>query len=230
MHAFKTHIDLYTSKHSDPIHYKGAQQLLLEKTEFAQYCLPLLKQRFHLECKVMQQALHLFNEVSPTYLGGNNGISLSINISHNFANSSHYDSLDFGPLIVLWVMDDDADRYCDQCLVFNNVMETINNEERKSGLLIKISDGMIMSFQGDTLRHGTTIRPNSITGKLCPPGNIYGIHFGLSMPSLTSFRCIRIDQYIREMIQIPKMVIRKKEDNVEFDDDMSQQGKTLKKI
>jgi len=32
------------------------------------------------------------------------------------------------------------------------------------------------------------------------------------------------------MIQIPKMVIRKKEDNVEFDDDTSQQGKTLKKI
>jgi len=110
----------------------------------------------------MQQALHLFNEVSPTYLGGNNGISLSINISHNFSNSSHYDSLDFGPLIVLWVMDDDADRYCDQYLVFNNVMETINDEERKSSLLIKISDGMIMSFQGDTLWHGTQLQESYV--------------------------------------------------------------------
>jgi len=162
MHAFKTHIDLYTSKHSDPIHYKGAQQLLLEKTEFAQYCLPLLKQRFHLECKVIQQALHSFNKVSPTYLGGNNGISLSINISHNYAKSSYYDTLDFGPSIVLWVMDDDADRYCDQYLVFNNVMETINNGERKSGLLIKISDGMIMSFQGDTLWHGTQLQESYV--------------------------------------------------------------------
>ena len=128
-----------------------------EITEFAQLCIPLLKQRFHLECKIMQQALQSFDEVSPIYLGGNNGISLSINVSHNFANSSHDDSLDFGPSIVIWIMDDEANKFCDQYLVFNNVVETINNEEGKSGLLIKISDGMIMSFQGDTLWHGTTI-------------------------------------------------------------------------
>jgi len=91
--------------------------------------------------------------------------------------------------------------------------------------LIKISDGMIMSFQGDTLWHGTTIRRDSITGKVCPPGNIFGIHFGLSMPSLTSFRHIRIDQYIREMNQIPKMVIRKRETNTEDTDVMKKQGK-----
>jgi len=79
----------------------------------------------------MQQALNSFDEVSPAFLGGNNGISLPINILHNFANSSHYYSLDFGPSIVLWVMDDAANRYCDQYLVFNNVIETINNKEGK---------------------------------------------------------------------------------------------------
>jgi len=46
---------------------------------------------------------------------------------------------------------------------------------------------VIMLFQGDILHHGTTIHQNSITGKLCPPGDIYGKHFGLSMPTLTSF-------------------------------------------
>jgi len=38
-----------------------------------------------------------------------------------------------------------------------------------------------------------------------------------------------MDQYIREMNQIPKIVIHKKEDNMEFDDDIFKQGKTLKK-
>jgi len=95
--------------------------------------------------------------------------------------------------------------------------------------LIKISDGMIMSFQGDTLWHGTTIRQDSITGKVCPPGNIYGIHFGLSVPTLTSFCCIRIAQYIREMNQIPKMVICNMEDNTEDEDDMMKQGITSNK-
>ena len=83
-------------------------------------------------------------------------------------------------------MDNDAWKNCDQYLVFNNVVQTVDDKEMRHGLLVKISDGMIMSFQGNTLRHGTTIHQNAITGELCPPGNIYGIHFGLSLPKLNS--------------------------------------------
>jgi len=71
-------------------------------------------------------------------------------------------------------------------------------------VMIKICDGMVMSFQGSTLHHATTIRQHSKTGELCPPGDVYGIHFGLSMPTLTAMRCIRIEQYICEMCIIPK--------------------------
>jgi len=110
MHAFGMHVNLYSPNCSDLVHYRGTQGLLSEINKFAHHCLPLLKQQYHLEYKVMQQALNSFNEVAPTYLKGNEGISLSINISHNFANSSHYNSLDFGPSIVLWVMDDDAQK------------------------------------------------------------------------------------------------------------------------
>jgi len=155
----------------------------------------------------MQWALHSFDEVSPSYLGGKEGISMSINVSHNFANSCHYDSLDYGPSIVLWVMDNDAWKIFDQYLVFNNIVQTMDGKDVRHGLLIKISDGMIMSFQGNTLRHGTTICHDAVTGKLCPKGNIYGIHFGLSLPKLNSFCHVHIDQYIREMNIIPKMVI-----------------------
>ena len=206
MHAFGLHVDTFDPIRSDPVHYGGTHGLIHELTEFAALCIPVLKSRFHSECLVMQRALHSFDEVSPTYLGGNNGISLSINISHNFANSSHYDSLDYGPSIVMWVMDNAAWTNCDQYLVFNNIVETIDNKVVKEGVMIKISDGMIMSFQGNTLRHGTTIRRDSSTGELCPSGNVYGIHFGLSMPTLTALRRARIDQYIREMDLIPKMI------------------------
>jgi len=70
----------------------------------------------------MQQALQSFDEVLPSYLGGNSGILLSINIMHNFANLSHYDFVDYSPSIVLWVMDDEASRNFDQYLVFNNIV------------------------------------------------------------------------------------------------------------
>jgi len=161
---------------------------------------------------VLQQALHLFDEISPPYLGGNSGFCLSINVSHNFANSSHYDSVDYGPSIVLWVMDDVASLRCDQYLVFNNIEQTIDNETTKKGVMIKLSDGMVMSFQGSTLRHGTTIRRDSATGRIGSPGNVYGIHFGLSMPTLTSLRHLRINQYIRNMFIIPEMVIENVKD------------------
>jgi len=62
----------------------------------------------------MQQALHSFDEVLPSYLGGNSGILLSINISHNFAILSHYKSVNYGPSIVLWVIDDDTSTNFDQ--------------------------------------------------------------------------------------------------------------------
>jgi len=101
--------------------------------------------------------MHSFGEISPSYLGGSDGISLSINVSHNFANSSHYNSLDFGPSIVLWVLDDDACNNCDQYLVFNNVKQRDECKQPKCGVMIKISDGMLMSFDGSSLQHGTTM-------------------------------------------------------------------------
>jgi len=84
----------------------------------------------------------------------------------------------------------------------------VEKEERKHGVMIKISDGMSMSFQEETLHHGTTIHQHSITGKPCPTENIYCIHFGLSMPTLCAFCQICIDQYIREMNIVPKMIVQ----------------------
>jgi len=72
--------------------------------------------------------------------------------------------------------------------------------------MIKICDGMLMSFQGSTLHHAMTIHQNSRTGELCSPGDVYCIHFGLSMPTLTAMHHIRIDQYIHKMCVIPKIV------------------------
>ena len=95
-----------------------------EIANFASHCIPLLKEQFHKESSIMQWALHSFDEVSPSYLGGKDAISMLINVSHNFANACHYDSLDYGPSIVLWVMDNDAQKNCDQYLVFNNIVQT----------------------------------------------------------------------------------------------------------
>ena len=207
MHALGMHVDLFNRNRLDPIHYCGTQGMVSEINDFAMSFLPLLKKRFHWECKVMQQGLHSFDEISPLYLGGSDGISLSINVSHNFANSSHYDSLDYGPSIVLWVLDEVACKNCDQYLVFNNVVQTVDGAEGKRGLMVKIADGMIMSFQGSSLRHGTTIRRDAVTGNLCPEGNVFGIHFGLNMPNITAFQRIRIDQYVRDMNMLLKMAI-----------------------
>jgi len=80
----------------------------------------------------MQCALHSFDEISPFYLGGNSGTSLSIKISCKSENLSHYDSLDYGASIALWATDETASKNCDQYLVFNNIIQTIDDKETKS--------------------------------------------------------------------------------------------------
>jgi len=182
------HVDAYKPNCSEPVHYSGTEEFSSEITAFATLCLPQLKRCFHMEYIMMQQALHSFNEVSPSYLGGDSGISLSINVSHNFANSSHYNLLDYGASIMVWVLDNEASRNCDQYLIFINIIETVGSRQNKKDIMIKISDGMLMSFQGSSLQHGTTICQDSVTGLLCPKGNIYRIHFGLSLPMLTSMQ------------------------------------------
>jgi len=213
MHPFGMHVDTYNGRRCDPFHYKGTDDFRAEIKAFADVCLPIMNQRFHFEYAVMQRAMHSFGEISPSYLGGSDGISLSINVSHNFANSSHYDSIDFGPSIVLWVLDDDACNNCDQYLVFNNVKQRDECKQPKCGVMIKISDGMLMSFDGSSLRHGTTIRRHSSTGVLCPSGNVFGIHFGLSLSTLSSFRRLRLDQYVKVMNIIPRKVTYKSSGN-----------------
>ena len=79
--------------------------------------------------------------------------------------------------------------------------------------MIKVSDGMLLSFQGQSFCHGTTIHHHSVTGELCPSGVIFGIHFGLSMPNLTAMHRLRIDQYMREMCITPRLIQNKYHNN-----------------
>ena len=43
MHAFRMHVDLYSSKCLEPVLYRGTQGLMSEINKFACHCLPLLK-------------------------------------------------------------------------------------------------------------------------------------------------------------------------------------------
>jgi len=51
-------------------------------------------------------------------------------------------------------VDDAAWKNCNQYLVFNNTVQTIDDIETKQGVMIKISGGMLMSFQGNTKNTG----------------------------------------------------------------------------
>jgi len=48
----------------------------------------------------------------------------------------------------MWSMDDVAWKMCDQYLVFNIIVHIIDGKEIKEGMMIKISDGMLIHFKG----------------------------------------------------------------------------------
>jgi len=155
----------------------------------------------------------------------NNGIILPINVSHNLQTPVTM-ILDYGPSIVLWVMDDVACKNCNH-FWYSIILWRWLMAMREKGLMIKISDGMIMSFQGNTLCHGTTIHWDAATGNLCPTGNIFGIYFGLSMPTLTSFWWLQIDQYIHNINLQLKMVIHEEGETTKPEHKNSKHGKRI---
>jgi len=60
-----------------------------------------------------------------------------------------------------------------------------------------ISDGMLMSFQGNTLHHGTIIQWVLLQENYVLQVTYMASILALSMQTLTSLCCIQIDQYLR---------------------------------
>jgi len=111
--------------------------------------MPIIQQRFHYEWLCQRNYLISRDENPPSYLGRRNAFTKTLNATVNLANPAHYDPYDYGPGIVIWIME--GEEKTDIEFVFPNLLVKNNEEEpTHTGVVYKLCDGAMMSWHGPT--------------------------------------------------------------------------------
>jgi hypothetical protein len=162
---------------------------------------PILISRFPETCNFIQRAMMKYDELPPQVLGGINGLCKSMNVSVNLANESHYDPNDIGPGIATW-FERVPHINTSQHFLFPNVIVKLDDDTTHNGLAIRIRDGTMISWDGGSLRHCSSIRLNGDNSVVDPSKNendTYGFHFSDNIASLTRYKQLREDEYRKKM-------------------------------
>ena len=129
----------------------------------------------------MKRILEKYDEKPPLCVGGEKGLTKSINATVNLANPAHFDVNDEGPGVAIW-MEKNPFAPTDVYFIFPNVTVKDENDNARNGLLVKLKDGCIIAWDGCSLRHCTSIRtdPHDHGNKLIPNpalSDLFAFHF-----------------------------------------------------
>ncbi len=203
MYAIGQHIDAYGLK-KHPVDYASTDNnVKAQMFEYNDELQKLFQQQFHWESSTMQNGLLLHDEMPPFYLGGRRATTKTVNMSHNLANSPHFDPYDFGVGYAVWAFDNINDEdHVEQYFMFPNLLTTDSEMNTKKGVIIEICDGLLISWNGNVIRHCTSIRNqlNPLPDALkTMKGDVYSFQFANSMPNIKAYKEIRLEEYITAM-------------------------------
>jgi len=145
-----------------------------------------------------------FDEMPPVCMGGKLGMTKSMNISINLANPSHYDVQDLGVGVAMW-MEMDPTKKTDVYFVFPNLVVKDKNKCTHYGVLVKLCDRCMISWDGALLQHCTLRRkifPSQYWSKHEKPsiGTFASFHVAHNGPKLSKMHSIRQLQYEERML------------------------------
>ena len=102
--------------------------------------------------------------------GGMCRVTHSMDLSINLANSSHYDVNDASQGFTIWT-EDHPGTTDDWYFVLPNMKGKFpGSDQDYNGIAIKLSDGVLIGWDGRLIRHGTSMAGSRV-------GNIYGTFF-----------------------------------------------------
>jgi len=116
----------------------------------------MLSTCLHWETICMKIILEKYDKKPPVCVGGKKGLTKSINAMIDLANPSHYDVNDEGPGVAIW-MEKNSFALMDVYFSFLNISVKDNDGNACNGLLVKLKDGCIISWDGCSLCHCTSI-------------------------------------------------------------------------
>jgi len=88
-------------------------------------------------------------------MSGKDGLTKSMKVIFNLANPAHYNIWDLGAGMAMW-METNETQKTDVYFVFPNVIVK-DGDISQSGVLIKLCDGCMISWDGSLLHHCTSV-------------------------------------------------------------------------
>jgi len=162
MFALGKHVNQYMAfknytKYSGIHHFEPHVTVILKCLAYQ------LTTKYHWETLGMRRTLECFDEKVPICVGGDEGLTKSVNCTVNLANLAHYDCNDKGVGIGAW-LEKEKHLSTEMFFVMPNVMVIEKNEnglevkKTRSGLIVRLRDGCVISWDGTSIRHCTSIR------------------------------------------------------------------------
>jgi len=182
MFAFGKHVYQYSAGRNTYRTYDGTSDCDPNLRIMSELMSRLLSSCLHWETIGMRRILEKYDEKPPKCVGGNKGLTKSINVSVNMANAAHYDVNDEGIGVAVWI-EQSPHVGMDVYFIFPNISVKDNRTNQlRNGLLIKLKDGCTISWNGNSLRHCTSMRtdptrPLSYNPPSAQNCGLYGFHF-----------------------------------------------------
>jgi len=181
MYAFGKHVYQYSNDRTGYGPYDGTYAFDPELRMMSELLSHILCSHLHWETVGMRHILEKYDEKPPKCVGGNKGLTKSINVSVNLANATHYDMNDKGIGAAVWVEQSpfvEMDIY----FIFPNVSVKDSTGKMQNGLLVKLKDGCTISWNGNSLCHCTSMcwvpcHPLSFHPPRPQYSGLYAFHF-----------------------------------------------------
>jgi len=156
MYAFGKHV--YNSgKEKKYVEYCGTHWFQPHIRVLSELVQSLLSSCFHWEAIGIQHGLEGYDEKPPKCLGGDKGLTKSINVSVNLANPAHYNCNDDGTGIGVW-FEKEKSKHTEVYFVMPNILVEDSNGVMRYGLTIKLKDGCVISWDGTNIHHCMSMR------------------------------------------------------------------------
>jgi len=202
MYALGKHVPQYEAN-KRYIEYPGTGKLQPNLCIACELLTCILTRRLHWETQCLRQVLKSYDEKPPQSVGGDKGLTKFVNVSVNLANPLHYDPTDENVGAAVW-MERDLDHPADVYFIMPNLLVKDSDGISRQGLIVKLKDGCIILWDGNEIRHGTSLRVNP--GETSLPQCLFGkktdmfaFHFANSVANLKFINEVHQWEYTRKM-------------------------------
>ena len=143
----------------------------------------LMEDHFPAEVSTLRAHRNSYNEIVPSIMGGEEGITKSMNCSINLINPPHFDARDLGISLSLWTCLNEEENLSEWSFILPSVYSERENETFY-GVKIRLSHGALIVWDGRYDRHCSALDQKESNNY------VFGWQIANNLDSLNSYKYV----------------------------------------